>query len=150
MAPKITIPTSAVELEEMLNDPKVFSNVMLDPKTRKEFLRNYGIAAMAKDGSLQAQISEQVQMGIAEFIKANGDPREQVGARLSASGRPQVTVNGTKAISRGRGAVYNQYAPGADLERKYKPEDRFSTVGEICQAIKEEARPSASRNRADL
>jgi HK97 family phage major capsid protein len=150
VAPKIVIPTSAVELEEMLNDSKVFSNVMLDPETRKEFLRNYGIAAMAKDGSLKDQIAEQVQMGIAEFVKDHGEPRESIGARLTASGRPQVTANGTAVISRGRGAVYNQYSPGAELERKYDAKDRFSTVGEICQAIKEEARPSASPHRKDL
>lgn len=149
--PKMVIPTSATELEEMLNDPKVFGNVMGDPETRKEFLRKYGIAAMEKDGSLKAQISEQVQLGIAEFINRQpGEARESVGARLTATGRPEVTVNGTKAISRGRGAVYNKYSPGAELERKFKPEDRFSTVGEICAAIKEEARPTASPHRKDL
>lgn len=148
---KVIIPTSANELEEMLNDPKVFGNVMADPDTRKEFLRNYGIAAMAKDGSLKDQISEQVQLGIAEFVKNNGsETRENVGGRLSAGGRPQVTLNGTAAIARGRGAIYNKWAPGAELERKYKPEDRFSTVGEICAAIKEEARPTASPHRKDL
>jgi HK97 family phage major capsid protein len=76
-----------------------------------------------------------------------GDTR--VGARLSG-GRPEVTVDG-KAVSRGRGAVYNKAAPGAAFERQYpKDEDRFGSIGEYCQAIREEARPSSTRNRNEL
>ena len=52
--------------------------------------------------------------------------------------------------ARGRGAVYNKYSAGAELERKFKAEDRFSSIGEICMAIKEEARPTANPNRRDL
>lgn len=148
---KIVIPTSGAELEEMLQDPKVLRNVLADPETRKEFMQKYGVAALEKDGSLKAQIAEQVQAGIGEFLKAGGgETRERVGGIVSAGGRPVVTVNGAQAIARGRGAVYNKWSPGAALEREVKAEDRFSSVGEICQAIKEEARPTASPNRRAL
>lgn len=149
MAPKIPVPTSGTELEEMFNDPKVYAKVYADPETRDEFQRKYAAAVMASDPELQAQLREQIQMGVAEFVNEGGEPRQGIGARL-AGGRPQVTVDGTSAIARGRGAVYNKYSPGAELERKFKAEDRFSSIGEICMAIKEEARPTANPNRRDL
>lgn len=149
MAPKILIPTSSTELEEMFNDPKVYARVYADEELRGEFQRKYAAAVMASDPVLQAQLREQIQMGVAEFVSQDGEPREKIGARL-AGGRPQVTADGAAAIARGRGAVYNKYAPGAALERKYKEEDRFTSFGDICLAIKEEARPSANPRRAEL
>lgn len=149
MAPKITIPASNTELEEMFNDPKVYAKVYADPDMRAEFQRKYAAAVMASDPELQAQLKEQIQMGVAEFVNANGEPREHVGARL-AGGRPQVTLDGTAAIARGKGAVYNRHSPGAALERKFKEEDRFTNIGDICLAIKEEARPTANPRRAEL
>ena len=46
--------------------------------------------------------------------------------------------------------MYNKYSArrrtGAE---KHKPEDRFSSIGEICMAIREEARPTANPSRRD-
>ena len=53
-------------------------------------------------------------------------------------------------VGRGSGQVYNKYSPGAELERKIEAKDRFSSIGEICMAIKEEARPTANPQRRDL
>lgn len=149
MAPKTPIPTSNTELEEMFQDPKVFAKIYADPEDRAEFQRKYAAAMMAADPELQAQLKEQIQLGVAEFVNSKGDARESVGARL-AGGRPQLTVDGTAAVARGKGAVYNKYAPGAQLEQKYAPEDRFTSLGEICKAIREEARPTSSHDRRDL
>jgi HK97 family phage major capsid protein len=151
MAPKITIPASSTELEEMFNDPKTFAKIYADQDTRAEFQRKYTAAMMAADPELKAQLKEQVQLGIGEFLKAGGgESREKVGGIVSEGGRPAVTVDGTTRIARGRGAVYNQWSPGAEFERQYTPAERFSSVGEICQAIKEEARPTATKNRREL
>lgn len=151
MAPKIPIPTSNTELEEMFNDPKVYAKVYADPETREEFQRKYTAAMMAADPELKAQLKEQVQAGVGEFLKANGgETREKVAGMVSESGRPAVTIDGTTRIARGRGAVYNKWSPGAALEREVPAEERFSSVGEICQAIKEEARPTATPNRRAL
>ena len=67
-------------------------------------------------------------------------------------GRPhlQLSRDGSSAISRGRGAVYNKASMGARFEDAYRAEDRFGTIGEYCQAIREEARPSAAKNRKEL
>jgi HK97 family phage major capsid protein len=152
MAPKIPIPTSNTELEEMFNDPKVYARVYADPDTRVEFQRKYTAAMMAADPELKAQLAEQVQLGIGEFMKASGGgaPRERVAGIVSEGGRLAVSIDGTTRIARGRGAVYNKWSPGAEFERQYAPEQRFTSVGEICQAIKEEARPTATKNRREL
>lgn len=154
---KIAIPTGSAELEEMLNDPAVLKNVLGDPSTRKEFIQAYGRASMEKDGSLKAQIQEQLQLGLAEFVKENmgdlgsGNPLNRAGVRFR-NGRPELELaaDGTRAVSRGRGAVYNKHAPGAEFERATKPEQRFGSIGEYCQAIREEARPTASVKRKEL
>lgn len=148
MAPKTPIPVSATELEEMLHSPEVYAKVYADPETRSEFQRKYAAAMLKADPEFQAQLREQVQMGVAEFVSREGEPQQRIGARL-AGGRPVVTADG-QAIARGRGAVYNKFAPGAQLEQAFKGEDRFSSIGEICRAIREEARPTATRDRADL
>jgi HK97 family phage major capsid protein len=148
VAPQPIIPTSNTELEEMYQDPKVFAKVYADEDTRSDFIRKYATAMMASDPELKAQLNEAIQAGVAEFVSKDGEPQQRVGARL-AGGRPEVTADG-KAIARGKGAVYNKYAPGAELERKYEAKDRFSSIGEMCLAIKEEARPTANHNRRDL
>lgn len=151
MAPKIPIPASNTELEEMFNDPKVYAKVYADPETREEFQRKYAAAMMAADPELNAQLQEKVQLGIAEHLKANGgETREKVAGIVTEGGRPAVTIDGTTAIARGRGAVYNKWSPGAALEREVPAAERFTSVGEICQAIKEEARPTATPNRRAL
>jgi len=154
VAQKLTIPTSNTELEEMFHDPKVYAKIYADPETRDEFHRKYAAAVMASDPELQAQLREQIQLGVGELVKANGEPREKVGARLTASGRPEVTVGhgkGANVIGRGRGAIYNKASMGAALERAFPDDDDlFGSVGEICMAIKEEARPTANRARKDL
>lgn len=148
MAPKIPIPTSNTELEEMFNDPKVYAKVYADPEMREEFQRKYAAAVMASDPELQAQLREQIQVGVAEFVNQDR-PRASIGARLDL-GEPRVPDSGPKVVGRGKGAIYNKYSPGAELERKVAAGDRFTSFGEICQAIKEEARPSAARNRGEL
>jgi HK97 family phage major capsid protein len=62
----------------------------------------------------------------------------------------QLSAHGTPSVSRGRGAVYNKAAPGAHFEAAYRTEDRFGSIGEYCQAIREEARPTSAKNRKDL
>src|SRR5215469_7176220 len=133
----------------MFNDPKVYAKVYADPELRAEFQRKYAAAVMASDPELQAQLREQIQLGVAEFVGKDGEPAQRIGARL-AGGRPQVTVDGTAAIARGKGAVYNKYAPGAELERKFEAKDRFTSIGEMCLAIKEEARPTSNPRREEL
>lgn len=149
MAPKTPIPTSSTELEEMFQDPKVFAKIYADPEDRAEFQRKYAAAMMAADPELQAQLKEQIQLGVAEFVNSKGEARESIGARLSG-GRPQVTADGVANVARGKGAVYNRYSPGAELERKLKADDRFTSIGELCMAIKEEARPTSNPRRDEL
>lgn len=144
---KTIIPTSAAELEEMLNTPAVIKDVMIDPEQRAEFLRKYAIASMQKDGSLKAQINEQLQVQMADMFADND---RKIPRAALVNGKPQLTGGGTAAIARGKGAVYNKFSAGAAFENAYSDNDRFGSIGEYCQAIREEARPSSLKHRADL
>jgi HK97 family phage major capsid protein len=142
----VPVPTSADELADMYHDPKVFAKVYADKDTSDEFIRRYAASMLATDPELQAQLRDQIQAGVQEMTA--GDTR--AAARFSG-GRPDVTVSGSsKTVSMGRGAVYNKAAPGARMEQAIKEEDRFGSIGEYLQAIKEEARPSASAKRNEL
>jgi HK97 family phage major capsid protein len=151
MAPKVNgipIPASATELEEMYRDPKVFAKVYADKDTSDEFIRKYAASMIASDPELKAQLNEVLQAGVQEMT--GGDAR--VGAKFSG-GRPDLNVNGvpvSAAVSMGKGAVYNRAAPGARMEQSLKPDELFASIGEYCQAIREEARPTATRRRDEL
>jgi HK97 family phage major capsid protein len=145
------IPTNQEELGELLNDARKYAAIYADPETREQFQRQYAKAMIASDPELQQQIRDQVQVGVQEFV---GSDRVSGRVGMGLGAKPEAVIgHGSEAqvLGRGRGAMYNKYAPGAELERKYpKDDDRFATVGELCTAIKEEARPSATRNRGDL
>lgn len=148
----VPIPTSADELGEMYHDPKVFAKVYADKDTQDEFIRKYAAAMMVHDPELQAQLREQIQIGVANATEG-AETREKIGARLAGNGKPEVTVGHggeARAIGAGKGQLYNKYSPGAALEQKIAEPDRFGSIGEICAAIKEEARPTANPARREL
>jgi len=139
----VPIPTSADELGEIYHDPKRFAKVYENPDTADEFMNRYARTMALRDPDLQAQLRDQIQAGVQEMVSGSGG----IGARLSADGRPEVTVGGAPLNRRNKGQMYNRNAPGAQMEQKVKPEDRFTSVGEYLQAIREEARPTTNSNR---
>lgn len=158
MAPTLTIPTTAEGLQEILTSPAKVKDYFSEGAVRngvtKQFLDAYSAQYSRSNPDTVAHTREQVQAVVAEMLRDAG-----AGRRLNLSnsvtfqnGKPTLTFSpdGTAAISKGKGAVYNRYSPGAQLEEKFKPEDRFGSIGEYLQAIQEEARPSARVNRKDL
>ena len=150
----ITIPTSPAELAELLNDGKRMAAVFKDKDLFKEFITNYAKTVAPIDGDIAAQVREQTQLVVAEMLGTNGStPPVNLAAGDGDVLAPILagTLAGTtKKVSQGRGAVYNRASPGAGFEVAYKAEERFSSIGEYCQAIREEARPSSLKNRAEL
>lgn len=144
---KLIIPKDSAELEQMIQDPAVLKNIMSDPQTRDEFLSRYAVNTMEKDGSLKAQIKEQTQVALAEMVNGkNGPPVDLAGTVDYRNGTPRMA---SSKVSTGKGAVYNKAAEGARMEAALK-DSAFSSIGEYCQAIREEARPTSSRNREEL
>jgi HK97 family phage major capsid protein len=84
-----------------------------------------------------------VQMAVAENLKGTSRPKVSM-----ANGMP-VVEGATSAVSRGRGAVYNKAAIGARMEETLPEDKLFTSMGEYCRAIKEEARPSAWKGRTE-
>lgn len=71
-APTI-VPTSATELEEMLNDTNKLQALFKEgPQKFGEFIANYARVVNEKDKEIGAQVKEQVQIVMAEFLEANG------------------------------------------------------------------------------
>src|SRR5262245_12100483 len=110
------VPATPEEMCEFLGDPERV-NARLKGKSREEqaaFCRDYGRAFAARDGGETAtQLREQVQLGIAEFMKANG------GGKI-----PRGLAPGAGHSARGA-AVHNKAAPGA------KADGLFTSLGEF-------------------
>ncbi len=129
---KVVIPNSPDELKDMLGDEAKMKQVFADKDSRKEFMDSYVLNFTSKDMQYQTQLKEQVQAGIAEFMRGNG-----VKTPVPMDGMiPGVA--GTK-VSRGKGAAYNRAAPGARLD-EVPDEDRFGSMSEFLQATWEKRR----------
>jgi HK97 family phage major capsid protein len=133
MAPTVTIPTNHLELEEFMSDPGNVKAMMSTPGQFKEFIQTYAKAVMSKDTDMKAQIQEQVQMGLADFMKQNG----MGGKRLNMSNAYSEMPSGvdTRRVSHGKGAAYNSASYGARLERDLGKEDGFTNSAEFFRAI---------------
>lgn len=157
---KITVPTDSAGLQELLSDhvklKEMFSPEAVANGTTKEFLDSYSAQFQKRNTDTTDDMRTQVQSVLFDMIRDNGGtsktpiPMDKV--INFQGGRPQMALSadGTRSISHGRGAVYNKYAPGAEFEKAYRTEDRFGSIGEYCQAIREEARPSSLKNRNEL
>lgn len=77
------IPTSSAELEEWMNDGERMTNVFKEGRF-KEFVGNFQTANAKANPDIKAEIAEQVQLGMAQFMKDSG---EKAGARRSTSPR---------------------------------------------------------------
>ena len=157
---KIQVPTDADGIKELLSDPRRLKDIMspsaIADGTMKDFLDNYAKVYVAKNPDTVTDMRDQVQSIMFDMIRdAGGGKKAQadVARAISfAGGKPQLSLSGdgSPSVSKGRGAVYNKAAPGAVFEKQYRAEDRFGSIGEYCQAIREEARPSAGSNRREL
>lgn len=118
---KIPVPTSADELEEILNDSTRVGELMQDKAKFGEFIKNYAAASQRKDADIGAQIREQTQQVLAEFLKDNGQagtPRVNL-----ANGTPQVEGYGNYQAR--KNALYNSAAMGAKVDGKFGSQAEF-------------------------
>lgn len=100
------VPKTAVELEAMLGDPVVMKDVTANPDTFKEFIGNYVRASAVKDPDIGAQVREQVQLVMADFLEKNGTDKKGIKLDFSASGDPVVRY----------AKLHNKKAAGAPLD----------------------------------
>jgi len=156
MATKLVVPSEPDELMALLGDHRqvqaYFSREAVTDGTTKKFLDMYAKHFSSRHNDFNTEIRDQVSAELFDMLRANGGGRTPVGADKLidfSNGSPRFAPS-MAAVGKGRGAVYNKLAPGAVFEQKYRNEDRFSSIGEYCQAIREEARPSTLANRQEL
>jgi len=104
---KLTIPKTAVELEDMLGDSTKMQAVFNDKETFTEFIASYAKATMNADGSIATQVKEETQRVLAQWLKDNPDAKVQ---------RLNLDPNATPV--KGAGARYSKTAPGAKVDQE--------------------------------
>jgi len=126
---KVVIPQSPEELAEILNDAGKLKEIFSNPESIKDFMTSYSRNVINKDETFAQQLREQVQLGMSEFLKANG-----IGKGLPvtmAGGQPRLNGKDMRKVSLGRGAAYNKGAPGA----RRGLDEVFDSSAEFFQAI---------------
>jgi HK97 family phage major capsid protein len=145
----VIIPTRAEELEQFLGDPGKVKAMMGQPGKFKDFIQVYAKMTVEKDSDLKAQIKEQVQMGLADFMKQNGMGGDRLNFSNAADLRKYLPAGiDTRKVSHGKGAAYNSLSYGAQLEDKQAAGDRFQNSAEFFQSIWPKAQ--TLRNGGDL
>lgn len=160
MSAKLQVPSGPDGLKELLGDHSklkdYFSQEAVANGSTKDFLDAYAKLYAKGHPDEMGNIRDQVQSVMFDMLRDAGagkKPMVDLGNAINfQGGRPSLalTPDGTPAVSKGKGVVYNKTAPGAEFERKYRAEDRFGSIGEYCQAIKEERAPSSHPNRSSL
>lgn len=154
MSPTRTIPTDSVGLVELLNDEKrlneTFSREAVANGTTQAFLDGWAKEYVKRNGDTVDEVQQQVQKVVFDMLRHGGTKRgPKLGVNMGEGG-PQLTLDGTAMVSKGRGTVYNKTSMGAQLERAHKPTERLNSAGEYCKAIYELRNPSTRPGRKEL
>jgi HK97 family phage major capsid protein len=135
-------------LADVMSNPEKLANVFgqdaIKNGTTAKFLDAY---AAQRQGDFERDLTTKLQAGLFDAVRENGGGKPGVDVSLQ-NGRPVVD----SAVSHGHGAAYNKAAPGARMQEKLQgtPGALFADMGEYCLAIREEARPSARKDRGAL
>lgn len=124
----IKIPTGPAELESMLSDGAKMKEVFADAASFKEFIKNYAGTMSKSDTDISAQVREQTQAALAEFMRDN-----QISAGpkvdLTELGTPVLNNVGGSAHQAQKNALYNKAAMGGPLDGKF---ESFSDFMQAC------------------
>lgn len=112
---KITIPTNAGELEEMLADGGKVANLVKEGQLA-EVVKAYANVTAKKDTDVAAQVREQVQSELADFMRKNDQPTNNIHGL-------------TPGTNSGNATVFNAKAAGAAVEKEFNgAADFFQTI----------------------
>lgn len=155
--PKINVPTDAAGLQEFLSDPSrikdLFSPEAVADGSSREFWNKYGREFINRNGDAVDDLRTQVQSLLFDMMRENGAgvPGMKLGNAVNfVNGKPTLSADGTAALTRGKGSVYNKTSAGARLEQQVPDADRFHTIGEYCQAISYRNSKNTGPGRTEL
>jgi HK97 family phage major capsid protein len=120
------VPSAALELEEWLSKPEKMQALFAQPAKFGEFITNYARTTLDKDLSIQAQVREQTQLVLADWLKN----REQDDG---ATPIPRLNMIPQQMTPENRahqaGGLYNPTAMGAAVDKDFKnASDYFATI----------------------
>jgi len=124
------IPTSSAELEEWMNDGERMTNVFKEGKF-KEFVGNYQAANAKANPDIKAEIAEQVQLGMAQFMKDSGEkagrPPVDLTAELTSgpAAQPRVHFEDNGRRTSAQKALNGQRAIGRALDGMFQDSAEF-------------------------
>jgi HK97 family phage major capsid protein len=107
VAPTLTAPRNADELEEMLHDPAQRKEILKSEDSLKDFVLDYAKGQAAKDPGIEQQIRDETQRQFADLLR--GDRIDGIN-RLNLNPQAQPVA---------RSKHYNPKAPGAQLDREF-------------------------------
>lgn len=116
------IPTKTLELDEWLADSAKMQALFKKPALFGEFITNYARGQMDQDLSIQAQVREQTQVVLAEWLKNQANTPDGEGFVA----RPNLGMNLTPAAvlaetsRNARNGLYNPRAMGAAVDKDYE------------------------------
>ncbi|MBH1939134.1 phage major capsid protein [Streptomyces sp. AV19] len=109
---RITIPTTAAELEAMLGDSKAMQKVFSDKNGAfGEFITNYARAVHDRDLSVATQVKEETQRVLAQWLRDE---------QPEGVGRVDLTPREVVAHGSARNHLHNPRAMGAALDREFE------------------------------
>lgn len=121
MTAPTVIPQTSEEMSEFLMDNKRRKEVFAtdaDPKVLTEFLNSYAKLTNKADPGIERQISEQVERGIASFLRADSEDGKAFRASLKRPDNAPANLAELKA-SRATGAKYSNQAAGHKLNGQF-------------------------------
>lgn len=110
----ISIPDSPAGLAEVLNDGAKARQLWDSPQQLQEFIEGYAKAVDSGD-RIKAQIQEQTQLALAEYLRNNGSdakPPVDLAGKKSSALRPEIQGVSSSA----RKSLYNRRAPGVHAD----------------------------------
>ncbi len=102
----MALPTTASELQEMLGDSAKMQELFKNPAAFGEFINAYAGAQMAEKNEIGAQVREETQKVLAEFLKTQ---RKNVPTAFNP-------LDATRPNGKNKGVFYNKKAPGAAID----------------------------------
>jgi HK97 family phage major capsid protein len=130
MPKRIPVPTNAEELQEMLSDRSIMRELMSDPENMAEFLENSINARLKNDSTIAAQVKEQTESFMINWLRDNQGDSDAVAKRLNldnANARSKIRPN----------TLYNKNALGAQHD------GMFTNASEFLHSISDHAYKNA-------
>lgn len=144
----ITIPETAEQLEELLNDTGRMTDIIKEGQLG-DVVGAYTKKAMAaRNGELASQIREGAQAGMAEFLRDSKDEGYAPSARAWVPSDPLARSATTLAEGKmlAKAKLFSKRALGAQLDK----EPYAASIGSFLQAVWHKAEQYYPENIADL